>query len=265
MKVRAKKSLGQHFLKDESVAFRIVESLYNSEKSIDPTNILELGPGTGVLTKYLLKIPDVNFKVVEIDRESTAFLRLTYPQLEKNIMEEDFLRCDLSNIFGDRFCIIGNFPYNISSQIFFKILEDPDRAPVTVCMIQKEVAERLSSPPGKKAYGILSVLLQMWYNIDYLFTVEPHVFDPPPKVRSSVIKLTRNERKVAGCDTALLKSVVKTTFNQRRKTIRNSIKPLIDLSSIENADLSRFLSLRPEQLSVDDFIILTNIIASITD
>lgn len=222
MKVKAKKSLGQHFLTDESVARRIVESLISPQG-----NLLEIGPGTGVLTKYLLANKEINLEVAEIDRESIAYLKEHYPQLTPSLYERDFLAMDLSATMGGEFNIIGNFPYNISSQIFFKILDYRQCVPQVVCMLQREVAERLASGPGNKAYGILSVLLQAWYNIEYLFTVHENLFNPPPKVKSGVIRLTRNNRQTLGCDEALFKLIVKQCFGMRRKTIRNSIKPLI--------------------------------------
>lgn len=251
-RVRAKKSLGQHFLRDESIAMRIVESLSRNG------NVLEVGPGTGVLTKYLVKKQDINLKVIEIDRESVCYLKTNLPQLSDGLIEGDFLKIEADSVFEEPFSIIGNFPYNISSQIFFKILDNPDKVPMVVCMIQKEVAERLVSEAGKKAYGILSVFLQMWYDMEYLFTVEPHVFDPPPKVRSSVIRLTRNERVSLDCNPVLLKKIVKTSFNYRRKTLRNSLKSIITIPSDQSCEIEKYLPLRPEQLSVEDFIELTN-------
>lgn len=251
MYVKAKKSLGQHFLKDESIAQQIVESL---ETLPGNTDVLEVGPGTGVLTKYLLKREDIRLKLVEIDSESIEYLRLNYPEVSPNLLEADFLKMDLTKFFSGDFRIIGNFPYNISSQIFFKVLEYMDTIPEVVGMIQKEVAQRIAAPPGSKTYGILSVLLQAWYDIEYLFTVDEHVFIPPPKVKSAVIRLTRNDRKELGCDADLFRKIVKTTFNQRRKTIRNSLKPILNLSLPANGE---FLEKRPEQLSVEEFIELT--------
>lgn len=250
--VRPKKRLGQHFLKDPEVARRIAGTL-----SVDgPARALEIGPGTGVLTRFLLDDPDLDLRVVEIDGESVDYLRAHFPQLEGRIIYGDFLRMDLGALFGgEPFQLIGNYPYNISSQIFFKALEYKDRIPVIAGMIQKEVAERLASPPGNKDYGILSVLLQAWYDIEYLFTVPPGVFNPPPKVDSAVIRMRRNGVSHLGCDEALFRAVVKTTFNQRRKTIRNSIRPLFPAGF--PAVPHPYLELRPERLSVAQFVELT--------
>ena len=220
MEVRAKKALGQHFLTDQSIAKNIVGALTGSKA-------LEVGPGMGVLTQYLLPRPEMSLKVIEIDDESVVYLRKHYPGLGDNLIEGDFLKMDLDGIFDGEYSVIGNFPYNISSQIFFKILEHRDRIPEVVCMIQKEVAERIAEKPGTKTYGILSVFLQAWYDIDYLFTVGSGAFNPPPKVQSAVIRLTRNSRKDLGCDEKLFRTVVKTAFGQRRKTLRNSLKPLL--------------------------------------
>ena len=248
--VRPKKALGQHFLTDQSVAQAIVASL----QSRGP--VLEVGPGTGVLTKYLLQDPDIALKVVELDSESVRYLLEHYPKLAPNLYEADFLKLDLRKLFPDCFAIIGNFPYNISSQIFFKVLDYRDQVPEVVCMIQKEVAERMAAGPGSKTYGILSVLMQAWYDIEYLFTVGEGAFLPPPKVKSAVIRLTRNGRGALDCDEALFKRVVKTSFNQRRKTIRNSLKPI--LSTLPKLpDYIPYLDARPEQLSVEEFVELT--------
>ena len=248
--VRAKKFLGQHFLKDLSVAQRIAET-------ITAGRILEIGPGMGVLTQYLLKTPNLQTTAIEIDRESVAYLKEWYPEL--HLIEGDFLKLDLNIIYPDGdFCVIGNYPYNISSQIFFKVLDHKDRIPVCSGMIQKEVAERIASKPGKKAYGILSVLLQAYYDIEYLFTVDEHVFNPPPKVKSAVVRLTRNNRQQLDCDEALFKTVVKTAFNQRRKQMRNSLMGIVGK---ENPLLSDpIFTKRPEQLSVEEFISLTKLI-----
>jgi 16S rRNA (adenine1518-N6/adenine1519-N6)-dimethyltransferase len=249
--VRAKKFLGQHFLKDKNIAQNIVDALDAASG-----NILEVGPGTGVLTQFLLRRPE-NLKLVEIDRESIAFLKKTYPEFQYpgNLYQQDFLEMELNDLFGNNnFSIIGNFPYNISSQIFFKVIKYKETIPEVVGMVQKEVAERMVAHPGKKTYGILSVLLQRWYNIEYLFTVDENVFIPPPKVKSAVIKMVRNDRQDMQCNEELFIKTVKTTFNQRRKTIRNSIKPLLGEKIFEHD----FLNLRPEQLSISQFIDLTN-------
>jgi 16S rRNA (adenine1518-N6/adenine1519-N6)-dimethyltransferase len=248
--VRAKKYLGQHFLMDLEVARRIAESLELSE----PTSVLEIGPGTGVLTQFLLENPHIDLTAVELDSESVVYLHRHYPGLK--LIEADFLKMDLSTLFPDKFCIIGNFPYNISSQIFFKMLENRDRIPCLVGMIQKEVAERMAAKHGNKTYGILSVLMQAFYSIDYLFTVHEHVFDPPPKVKSAVIRLTRNEVTELGCDEQLFKTVVKTAFNQRRKMMRNSLNPLVGKDHPMYADA--LFNKRPEQLDIAAFIELTN-------
>ena len=260
--VRPKKALGQHFLTDLSVSRRIADSLLAEER----TDVLEVGPGMGVLTRFLLERPEIALRAVEIDRESVDYLLLHYPELNGALIEADFLRLRLENFFPGNFCVIGNFPYNISSQIFFKILDYRERVPQVVCMIQKEVAERIAEKPGSKTYGILSVLLQAWYDIEFLFTVGPGAFNPPPKVQSAVIRLRRNGHTSLPCDEALFKTVVKTAFNQRRKTLRNSLKPLIaDKASREQWDaetLSAFVSrpvfdLRPERLGVEEFVDLT--------
>ena len=250
--VRAKKHLGQHFLRDMEVARRIAGSLPLDGR----TSVLEIGPGTGVLTQFLLQNPDIDLTAVELDGESVKYLNQHYPQLK--VIEADFLKMDLKTMYQDKFCIIGNFPYNISSQIFFKMLDNKDSIPCLVGMIQKEVAERMAAPAGSKTYGILSVLMQAYYSIDYLFTVHEHVFDPPPKVKSAVIRLTRNDVSRINCDEKLFKTVVKTAFNQRRKQMRNSLKPLIAKENPVFAD--PIFDKRPEQLSVDAFIELTNMI-----
>lgn len=249
-RVRPKKALGQHFLTDQGVAREIVASL----RSRGP--VLEVGPGTGVLTQYLLQQDDIDLKVVEIDSESVRWLLEHYPKLAPALYEADFLKMDLRKLFPASFAVIGNFPYNISSQIFFKVLECRDRVPEVVCMIQKEVAERMAAGPGSKTYGILSVLMQAWYDIEYLFTVGEGAFLPPPKVKSAVIRLTRSGRESLGCDENLFKTVVKTTFNQRRKTIRNSLKPVLSQLPSLPAYIP-YLDARPEQLSVGEFVELT--------
>lgn len=254
--VKPKKFLGQHFLKDLDIARRIADTV----KDYGGMPILEIGPGTGVLTQFLLSAGH-DLTVVEIDRESVAYLRAHFPALDGRILEEDFLKLPLDRIFPDRFCVIGNYPYNISSQIFFKVLDYKDRIPCCSGMIQKEVAERMASGPGNKDYGILSVLMQAWYDIEYLFTVSEQVFDPPPKVKSAVIRMTRNRVTDLGCSERLFKQVVKTSFNQRRKTLRNSLKPLLgkDCPLLENELFDK----RPEQLSVEQFIALTRDIENI--
>ncbi len=248
--VKPKKALGQHFLKDLQIARRIAGTL-DAYKGMP---VLEIGPGMGVLTQFLLE-EGHDLTVVELDRESVAFLEKNFPALEGRILSADFLKLDLSELFPQQFCIIGNYPYNISSQIFFKVLDYKDNIPCCSGMIQKEVAERLASPPGKKSYGILSVLLQAWYDIEYLFTVSEQVFDPPPKVKSAVIRMTRNTRTSLGCDEKLFKTVVKTAFNQRRKTLRNSMKPLLGKDFPEYGH--PIFDKRPEQLSVEQFVELT--------
>lgn len=253
--VRAKKSLGQHFLRDLNIAKKIVDSL-----DCEQTNkVLEIGPGMGVLTQYLL--PNKNFEtyVVEIDTESVAYLKENYPELEERIIGEDFLRFDLSNLFNEPFSVIGNFPYNISSQIFFRILDYKDQIPEVVCMIQKEVAERMSAKPNCKAFGILSVLMQAFYDIEYLFTVGEKVFDPPPRVKSAVIRMRRNTTAKLDCNEQLFIRIVKAGFNQRRKTLRNSLKSLLGDKKLED----NIMGQRPEQLSVSEFVELTNKVESL--
>ena len=262
MNVKAKKSLGQHFLKDEDTARRIAETISGPELPEGHPDwgtmpVLEVGPGMGVLSKYLLATGRA-VKAVELDSESVGFLAGVYPDL--HVTEADFLKLDIGTLFPGEFALIGNYPYNISSQIFFKVLDNRERIPVVAGMLQKEVAERICTGPGSKVYGILSVLLQAWYDCEYLFSVEPSVFAPPPKVRSGVLRLTRNSRTSLGCDPALFRRVVKTAFGQRRKTLRNSLAPLIPPGS--PALLSELMPLRPERLSVDQFIELTNLIAT---
>lgn len=249
VRVRPKKNLGQHFLQDKNIARKIVESL--SGNGYD--SVLEIGPGTGILTEYLLKRNFPDFKVIEIDSESADYLKERFSDL-KNIIKGDFLTMDIGGFFNGKLGITGNFPYNISSQILFKILENRGRI-VEVCgMFQKEVAERICAGPGTKTYGNLSVLIQAFYTPEYLFTVPGHVFYPPPKVESGVIRLTRNKVTELGCDESLFYTVVKASFNQRRKKLRNSIKSAFRLQSYEFPDFE----LRPEQLSVGSFIKLTN-------
>lgn len=253
--VRAKKFLGQHFLTDLSVAQRIAETIVPAQISgTSNCRVLEVGPGMGVLTQFLLQNPQINLTAIEIDRESVAWLLTHYPTL--HLIEGDFLKLDLNLLYpeGD-FCVIGNYPYNISSQIFFKVLEYKDRIPVCSGMIQKEVAERLAAKPGCKAYGILSVLLQAYYDIEYLFTVNENVFNPPPKVKSAVVRFTRNRRRQLDCDEQLFKQIVKTSFNQRRKQMRNSLMSLVGKDNPLLSD--PIFTKRPEQLSVEEFIKLT--------
>src|SRR5574344_1430498 len=224
MEVRAKKALGQHFLTDQSIARTIVDSL-TRDNPVRET--LEVGPGMGVLTRYLLEREDIDLKLVELDSESVEYLLTHFAGMQGRLYEADFLKLDLHSLFPGQYRVIGNFPYNISSQIFFKILDDKDRVPECVCMIQKEVADRIAEQPGSKTYGILSVLLQAWYDIDYIISVGSGTFAPPPKVKSAVIRLVRNSRSDLGCNEALFRQVVKTAFNQRRKTLRNALKPLL--------------------------------------
>ena len=263
--VRPKKQLGQHFLTDQEVAQKIA----NTVDACPGLPMLEVGPGMGVLTQYLLP-KGRPVKVVEIDTESVAYLKEHMPQLGEDILEDDFLRMPLDRIFGGKpFVLTGNYPYNISSQIFFRMLEYRDLIPCCTGMIQREVALRMAAAPGSRTYGILSVLLQAWYDIEYLFTVDEHVFCPPPKVKSAVIRLTRNSVTSLPCQEALFRRVVKTTFNQRRKTLRNNIRPLLTQidteqtgKGIQPKDHTEWLAQplfqkRPEQLSVQDFIQLT--------
>lgn len=246
--IRPKKHLGQHFLTNKDVADRIVHSLENTELPL-----LEIGPGTGVLTNKLIERD--NFYAVDVDKESVEYLKNMYPDHKEKIILQDFLKSDISMLFPQNFAIIGNFPYNISSQIFFKVLDVHNQVDEVVCMIQKEVAERIACPPGSKTYGILSVLLQAYYSIEYLFTVHENAFNPPPKVKSGVIRLKRNDVKKLNCNEKLFRQIVKAGFNHRRKTLRNSLKSLaggnIDLITPE------ILSKRPEQLSINDFVLLT--------
>jgi 16S rRNA (adenine1518-N6/adenine1519-N6)-dimethyltransferase len=249
--VRPKKFLGQHFLKDKNIALRIVDSLVLS-KGVN--HVVEIGPGTGVLTHYLLDNPDIDLHVVEIDRESVDYLSSHYPALNGRIISHDFLKLELDKVFADNVIIIGNFPYNISSQIFFRILDHRNRVSQVVCMIQKEVADRIAEKEGSKTYGILSVLLQTFYDIEFLFKVPPGVFFPPPKVMSAVIRLVRNHRDQLACDEMLYRKVVKQAFQNRRKTLRNALKSLNLPPSIYSLDI---MDKRAEQLSVDQFIFLT--------
>jgi len=249
--VKPKKYLGQHFLKDKNIARKIVHSLTLHRAY---WQVLEIGPGTGVLTEFLVKDERFTTSVIELDTVSVQYLQHHYPELKARIFSDDFLQTDLGEIMHEPFAVIGNFPYNISSQIFFKVLEIKNEVPEIVCMLQKEVADRLKSPPGSKAYGILSVLLQAYYDIEYLFTVEPGVFHPPPKVRSGVIRLKRNDTKQLKCDEKLFRRVVKQSFQTRRKTLRNALKPLNLPETIRRINV---LDKRAEQLSVSDFVELT--------
>ena len=292
MEVRAKKSLGQHFLTDQSVAKRIVDALtagstasqdrgrpWSRERegpapsgvggmseaksgevvlpAASVRDVLEIGPGMGVLTQYLLQREDIDLKLVELDGESVDYLLTHFPGMQGRLYQADYLRLDIHKLFPGAYRVIGNFPYNISSQIFFKILDDKDRIPEVVCMIQKEVAERIAERPGSKTYGILSVLLQAWYDIEYVMSVGPGAFAPPPKVQSAVIRLRRNGRTELGCDEKLFKTVVKTAFNQRRKTLRNALKPLLP-PDFDASD--PVFDLRAERLGVEDFVALTRLI-----
>lgn len=258
-KVRPKKALGQHFLTDLSIAARIATTLDGSKG----LPVLEIGPGMGVLTRFLLE-EGHDVKVVEIDSESVEYLTDNFPDLKGRIIEGDFLKMDLAELMGEKpFCVIGNYPYNISSQIFFKILDYKNLIPCCSGMLQKEVAERLAAAPGSKVYGILSVLLQAWYDVEYLFTVDEHVFNPPPKVKSGVIRCTRNNVTELGCDERLFKTIVKTVFGQRRKTLRNSIRGLLPPGC--SLDDNPVWAQRPEQLSVAQFIDLTNRVAALRD
>lgn len=250
--VKPKKFLGQHFLKDLSIAKDIADTV-----DVCPDlPILEVGPGMGVLTQFIMQ-KNRPVKVVELDYESVAYLRENFPALENNIIEDDFLKLNLEKLFdGKPFVLTGNYPYNISSQIFFKMLDNKELIPCCTGMIQKEVAERIAAGPGSKTYGILSILIQAWYKVEYLFTVHEHVFNPPPKVKSAVIRMTRNETKELGCNERLFKLIVKTTFNQRRKTLRNSISSILEKGNPLSND--PVFNKRPEQLSVQEFIELTN-------
>lgn len=256
--VRPKKNLGQHFLKDLDIAHKIVEGL----KADSFQQVIEVGPGMGVLTDILLQRTDIELFAAEVDGESVEYLKEKYPAFaQDHLLYGDFLKMKLEDLFPVKFGVIGNFPYNISSQIFFKVLDYKDRVDEVVCMLQKEVAERLAEPPGSKTYGILSVLLQAYYDIEYLFTVHEHVFNPPPKVKSAVIRLKRNGVEQLGCDEVLFKKVVKATFNHRRKTIRNTVKQFVAGGAPEH----ELYNERPEQLSVAQFVALTNHVAQCMD
>ena len=249
--VRPKKALGQHFLTDQNIAKRIVEQL-----SPDVETVIEVGAGTGVLTQYMVNDIRDKFYVIEIDHESIDYLKVHFPALGDHLIQGDFLRSDLSQYGQQNMAIIGNFPYNISSQVFFQVLKYKEQIVEVVGMVQKEMAERMAAKEGSKTYGILSVLMQAWYDIDYLFTVHENVFNPPPKVKSAVIKMRRNATTDLGCDEKMFVSIVKQAFNQRRKTMRNSLRPMLSPDLIENEVFNK----RPEQLSVQDFIALANLI-----
>ena len=252
MKLKPKKSLGQHFLTDLSIAERIAGTL----DAYTGIPVVEVGPGMGVLTQFLIK-KGHGLHVVELDEESVEYLHDNFPALDGRIIAGDFLQLNLSDIYNGQFCVIGNYPYNISSQIFFKVLDYRNQIVCCSGMLQKEVAERITSGPGSKAYGILSVLLQAWYDMEYLFTVNENVFNPPPKVKSGVIRLTRNKRTSLDCDENFFKTVVKTSFGQRRKTLRNSVRSLAANPSVLSDPI---FNMRPEQLSVEEFVKLTNLL-----
>ena len=246
--VRAKKRLGQHFLTDVTVAEAIVNSMDANSGAV-----LEIGAGMGILTQFLLQKENIDLQVVEIDQESVSYLEKYYPALQNRIIAKDFLKLDLSFVFARKFSVIGNFPYNISSQILFKILDYKQHIPEVVGMFQKEVAVRIASQAGKKDYGILSVLLQAFYTVEYLFTVNASVFNPPPKVQSAVVRLKRNTVEKLDCDEQVFKIIVKTAFNQRRKTLRNSLKTI---TFAEGFTQEKIFDKRPEQLSVEEFVYL---------
>lgn len=256
--VRPKKNIGQHFLTDENIARAIADTV----DACPRLPILEVGPGMGVLTKYLAD-KGRELKAVEIDRESVAFLHAHYPSLRGNIIAGDFLRMDLNSVFGGRqFVVVGNYPYDISSQIFFRVIDNRQLIPCCTGMIQREVAQRLASPPGCKAYGILSVMVQAWFDVDYLFTVDEQVFNPPPKVKSAVIRMSRNGTSSLGCDEQLFRRVVKAVFNQRRKMLRVSLRQLFTTPPADSFFHNDIMTMRPEQLTVQQFANLTNMVAA---
>lgn len=255
--VRPKKNLGQHFLTDLGIARDIADTV----DACPSLPVLEIGPGMGVLTQFLVE-KDREVKAVEIDTESVAYLNATFPRLRDNIIGADFLRMDLHDVFGGRqFVLTGNYPYDISSQIFFKMIDNRDLIPCCTGMIQREVAQRIASAPGTKAYGILSVLIQAWYDVEYLFTVDEHVFNPPPKVKSAVIRMTRNTTQRLGCDEQLFKRVVKTVFGQRRKMLRVSLRQIFPNGASDGFFDGDMMTRRPEQLSIAEFVGLTNLVA----
>ena len=257
--VRPKKNLGQHFLTDLNIAKRIADTV---DEPFPELPVLEVGPGMGVMTQFLCE-KSRPLKVVEIDRESVAYLQEHFPRLINNIIGGDFLRMDLHEVFeGQPFVLTGNYPDDISSQIFFKMLDNKDLIPCCTGMIQHEVAVRMAAQPGNKQYGILSVLIQAWYHVDYLFTVEPSVFNPPPKVQSAVIRMTRNAVTDLGCDEQLFRRIVKTTFNQRRKMLRVSLRQILPADSSFFTLHASLLTRRPEQLSIPEFVELTNLVAA---
>lgn len=255
--VKPKKNLGQHFLIDQSIARRIADTI----DACPDIPVLEIGPGMGVLTQYIVQ-KQRPFKAVEIDRESVVYLNEAFPTLRENIIGNDFLQMDLNDVFdGKSFVLTGNYPYDISSQIFFKMLDYKELIPCCTGMIQREVALRIASEPGNKSYGILSVLIQAWYDVEYLFTVDENVFNPPPKVKSAVIRMTRNKVEKLDCDEQLFKRVVKTVFNQRRKMLRVSLKQIFTASAARPAFYEQeMMTKRPEQLSVAQFVELTNLV-----
>lgn len=252
--VRAKKKLGQHFLRNEDIAKKIVDGL---TRTSEYKHVLEVGPGMGILTKYLIANPNYETHAIDIDKESIAYLKVNFPTLEKNIIDGDFLKLDFEKLFDGPFAVIGNFPYNISTEILFKVLDHKNRVPEVVGMFQKEVAERIAAKPKNKTYGITSVLLQAFYDIDYLFTVDSSEFIPPPRVQSAVIRLRRNEIQKLDCNEKLFIQVVKAGFNQRRKTLRNSIRAFkLKPEFLDH----KYLTQRAEELSVNDFVALTNMV-----
>lgn len=253
-RVRAKKHLGQHFLTDKNIANNIALALTSHGNY---QKVLEIGPGMGVLTQFLLQ-SDKEIFVIEIDKESVAYLKNHFPKLNHHIIEGDFLKLPIDKLFNEQIAVIGNFPYNISSQILFKVIDHYQQIPELVGMFQKEVAERVAASHGNKSYGILSVILQVYYDIEYLFTVHEHVFSPPPKVKSAVIRLRRKELLPENLDEKHFKNVVKTAFNQRRKTLRNALKPLLNKEN--KTRVEKFLNLRAEQLSVEEFIDLAQLL-----
>ena len=254
MSVQPKKHLGQHFLTDKNMCRKIADQLIESH---DCHNVLEIGPGMGALTDFLLKREGLNVKVMEIDRDSVAYLEENKPKLKDKIYSADFLKTDITQLFdGEPFAVVGNFPYNISSQIIFKCIENRDLVPEIMGMFQKEMAERIAEKPGTKVYGIISVLTQAFYDIEYCFTVDAQMFNPPPKVQSGVIRCVRNSTQKLACDEKLFIQIVKASFNQRRKTIRNSVKGFLKGNVVED----QIFTLRPERLSVEDFVYLTNLI-----